>query len=383
MAEQSLQSIPPGFQELEYQGISEEFFLNMGPQHPSTHGVLKLVLRLDGETILDVVPHLGFIHRGIEKMGESQTYLQYIHLTDRMDYLSSHINNLGVCMAIEKGMGMGVPERAEFIRVIVCELQRIQSHLLFWGVFGMDLGAITAFLYGFKERERITALFEKLCGARLTMNFFRPGGSYADLPNAWLEEVTDVLENLKRTLDEHDTLLTKNIITQERTKGIGILSAEDAIDYACTGPMLRASGVKYDLRKSNPYSVYELFDFDVPTGMVGDSFDRYMVRVQEMRQSIRIVEQAIEKIPSGQYRSKEKNVYSLPEGEYFSQVETARGIFGTYFVAKKGPMPYRVKTRSPSLSNLAPIAQIAKGFKVADIVTILSTIDIVVPDIDR
>ena len=378
------QVLPPGFSlRATHADGSQEYFLNMGPQHPSTHGVLKLVVRLEGETVTEVVPHLGFIHRAIEKMGENETFVQYIHLTDRMDYLSSHINNLGVCLAIEKAMGIGVPERGEYIRVMVSELQRIQSHLLWWGAFGMDMGAVSAFLYGFKEREKITALFEELCGARLTMNFFRPGGSNADVPENFLVRVGDILEDLKRSLDEFETLLTANPIIRERTLGVGAMSRERAIGYGCTGPVGRASGIDYDVRKHDPYSVYDRFRFDVPLGRNGDCFDRYMVRMQEMRESTRILEQAAAGFPGGQYRSKEKPNYKVPAGSYFSAVETARGLFGTYMVSDNSFKPYRIKSRSPNLSNLSAIDEMSRGGKIADLVAVLSTLDLIIPDIDR
>jgi len=374
---------PPGFKSESAETNSEEYYLNMGPQHPSTHGVLRLVVKLDGENVIEVIPHLGYIHRAIEKMGENETCVQYIHLTDRMDYLSSHMNNLCVCMAIEKATNIGVPERGEYIRVIVSELQRIQSHLLFWGVFGMDLGAVTAFLYGFKEREKITKLFEELCGARLTMNFFRPGGSYADLPENFLDQVRDVLSEIKVSLDEHDNLITHNVIVQERTKGIGILSKEKAISYGCSGPVARASGLKLDVRITDPYSIYDRFDFDIPIGKTGDCFDRYQVRVREMRESVKIIEQAIKTFPGGPHQAKELVKYKLPKGNYSAQVETARGLFGTYFVGNNSDKPYRVKTRTPNLSNLGIISEISKNHKIADLVANLSTLDLVIPDIDR
>lgn len=363
---------------------AEAYYLNMGPQHPSTHGVLRLVIRLDGETVEEVVPHLGYIHRGIEKMGENQTPLQYLHLTDRMDYLSSHLNNLCVCLAIEKAMGIGVPERAEYIRVIVSELERIQSHLLWWGVFGMDLGAISTFLYGFRDREYITFLFEELCGARLTMNYFRPGGVNADIPDGFIAKVRDLVERLKKSLDEFDRLLSGNIIMIERTRGIGILSKEKAISYGCSGAVARASGVNYDVRKNDPYSIYDRFQFDVPLGSTGDCFDRYSVRVAEMRQALRILEQACDQFPAGgPWRAKEKVAYKLPAGSYFQWVEAARGAFGTYIVSDGNIKPVRIKNRSPSFSNLSALNEISRGFKIADLVTIMSTFDIVVPDIDR
>jgi NADH:ubiquinone oxidoreductase subunit D len=376
--------IPEGFASgLSSEETSEEYFLNMGPQHPSTHGVLRLVLKLNGESVVGVVPHLGYVHRGIEKMAESQTYLQNIHLTDRLDYLSSHINNLGYCLAIEQALGIGVPERGEYIRVMVSELQRIQSHLLWWGVAGMDLGAITTFLYGWKEREIITDIFEELCGARLTMNFFRPGGSFADVPDAFIPRIQKVIDVMYVALDEYNTLLTGNIIFQERTRDIGILSKEKALSYGCTGPVLRASGVSYDVRRNDPYSIYDRFDFDIPLGTVGCSFDRYWVRMEEMAQSVRILEQAVKDFPGGPYRSKEQSAYRLPQGSYYSQVETARGLLGTYIIAEGGTKPYRVKFRSPSFSNLSVLSEITVGHKIADMVTILATLDFVVPEIDR
>ena len=362
---------------------SEEYFLNMGPQHPSTHGVLRLVLRLDGESIIDLVPHLGYIHRGIEKMAENETYLQGIHLTDRLDYLSSHINNLCYCMVIEKAMNIGVPERASYIRVILSELQRIQSHLLWWGVCGMDLGAITAFLYGFKERELITDIFEEVCGARLTMNYFRPGGSFVDVPDNFIPMVQGVVEKLKVALDEYDTLLSNNIIFLERTKNVGILDRETAISYGCTGAVLRGAGVGLDVRKMDNYSIYDRFDFKIPVGRIGDCYDRYQVRMEEMAESVKIIEQAIKTFPTGPYRSKELASYKLPKGSYYSQVESARGLLGMYIVSDGTTKPYRVKYRSPSFSNLSALNEMVKNHKIPDLVAVLATLDFVVPDIDR
>ena len=376
--------IPEGFSRTSSSGkSSEEYFLNMGPQHPSTHGVLRLVLRLDGENVLGVVPHLGYVHRGLEKVAENQTYIQNIHLTDRLDYLSSHINNLGYCLAMEQALEIGVPERGEYIRVMVSELQRIQSHLLWWGVSGMDLGAVTTFLYGFKERELITDIFEELCGARLTMNYFRPGGSFADVTDTFIPRVRNVIEIMHKALDEYNTLLTGNIIFQERTKNIGVLTKETALSYGCSGAVLRASGISYDVRRNDPYSIYDRFDFDVPVGSAGDCFDRYCLKMEEMAQSVRILEQAVQSFPEGPYRSQQKAVYKLPKGNYYSQVETARGLLGTYIVAEGGPKPYRVKFRSPSFSNLNILNELAVGHKIADVVTILATLDFVVPDLDR
>lgn len=379
----STPALPQGFFRTSSSGDTEEYFLNMGPQHPSTHGVLRLVAKLDGETVKEIVPHLGYIHRGIEKMGENQTYIQYLHLTDRMDYLASHINNLAHCLIIEKGMGIGIPERAEYIRVIVCELQRIQSHLLFWGAFGGDIGAVSAFLYGFKEREIITDIFDEICGARLTMNYFRPGGCTRDVSDSVLERIRTLVPNLRKRLDEFDLLLTGNTIAKKRTVGIGILSRESAIAHGCTGPVLRASGVNYDIRRAAPYSIYDRFNFDVPTATEGDCYARYLVRMEEMRQSLNIVEQAVKDIPAGPYRSKELPLYRLSPGIHTMEVETPRGAFGVFIAAEKGPKPYRVHNRSPSFHNLSMIDEISRGHKLADLIAILATIDIVVPDIDR
>lgn len=375
--------IPQGFTAYAERGDTEEFFLNMGPQHPSTHGVLRLVVRLDGETVKEAVPHLGYIHRGVEKMAESKTYLQYIHLTDRLDYICSHMNNHCVCMAIEKALEIGVPERGEYIRVIVNELQRLQSHLLFWASFGGDLGALTCFLYGFKERELITDIFDEMCGARLTMNFFRPGGSSMDVADTFIPKVRSFIERMKRTLDEFDRLITGNIVIHERTMGIGVLSREKAVGYGCSGPVLRASGVNYDVRKNDPYSIYDRFEFCIPTRQTGDCFDRYCVRMDEMRESVKILEQAVCGFPKGPYRAKTKSSIRLPKGNYYAQVETAKGIFGIYIVADKGDKPYRIKNRSPSFSNLSVISELIKGHKLADIVAVISSLDFVVPDIDR
>ncbi len=380
----AIRNIPPGFfRGPVSDGHTDEYFLNMGPQHPSTHGVLRLVLRLDGENILEVVPHLGYVHRGIEKMAENQTYIQNIHLTDRLDYLSAHSNNLCLCMAIENALEIGVPERGEYIRVIVCELQRLASHLLWWGVLGMDVGAITSFLYGFKEREFITDIFEEMCGARLTMNFFRPGGSVVDVPDTFIPRIKEVIERLKKAIDEYNTLLTGNIIFQERSKGIGILTADKALSFGCTGGVLRGSGVDFDVRRKNPYSIYDRFDFDIPTAATGDCFARYQVRMEEMVQSVKILEQAVDNFPQGPHRSKERAQYRLPAGNHYAQVETSRGLFGVYIVADGSAKPYRIKYRSPNFSNLSAVNHMAKGHKIADLVTILATLDLVIPDIDR
>jgi len=376
--------LQPGFEPAADGGESEAYYLNMGPQHPSTHGVLRLVVRLDGETVLGVVPHPGYVHRGIEKMGENMSVLQYMHHTDRLDYLSSLGNSLSICLIVERALGLGVPERADYIRVILCELQRIASHMLWWGVFGMDLGAITTFFYGFRDHELITQLFEEVCGARLTLNYFRPGGVAQDVPADFLPRVRKIIEQTRHSLDEYDRLLTKNVIIQERTHGIGVLPAETARSYGCSGAVLRASGVNYDVRKHDPYSIYDRFDFAVPVGRNGDCFDRYELRMREMAESVRILEQAVAQFPAaGPWRSKEPPHYKLPAGAWFRWVEAARGAFGTFIVSDGNLKPVRIKNRSPGFSNLSVIDEIGRGAKLADLVTILSSLDIVVPDIDR
>jgi NADH:ubiquinone oxidoreductase subunit D len=355
----------------------------MGPQHPSTHGALRLVLRLDGETVIEVVPHLGYIHRGLEKQAEGETYLHYIHMTDRQDYLTSHQNNHCVCLAIDKAMGIGVPERGEYIRVMLTELNRIASHLVFYACFGGDLGGQTALLYGFKEREMIHDIFEEVCGQRLTMNYFRPGGSTKDVPDTFIPRVKAFLEHLKPTIKDYETFLSKNIIMLFRSQGIGVLSKERAIALGCSGPVLRASGSNYDVRKNDPYSIYSSLDFNVPVSNDGDCYARYVVRMLEIYESMKILEQCIAKFPSGPYRSAPKPSYKLPSGSYYAQTESAKGLYGTYIVADQGDKPYRIHTRSPSFANLAPLNEMSQGHKISDLVTIIATLDPVIPEIDR
>ncbi len=360
-----------------------EYFINMGPQHPSTHGVLRLVLTLDGEIIRKVEPHLGYIHRGIEKMSEADSYRQIIHLTDRMDYLSCHINNEAVCLCIEKGLQLEVSDRVKYIRTIIDELNRISSHQLWWGVMGMDLGAITTFLYGFRDRELITDIFELTCGARLTMNYNVPGGLMWDIPNGFQQKVKDFVAYFKLKLPEYDQLLSENIIFTERTKGIGVLSREDAISYGATGPTGRASGFSCDVRKTTPYMAYPFVNFKEITADEGDSLARYKVRILEMWESLSIIEQLIDNIPEGEHLATTKNVIKLPFGEFYQKVETARGEFGVYIVSEGKNIAYRVKYRSPGFSNLSALDHIARGCKIADLIAIMSTLDFVIPDIDR
>lgn len=362
---------------------TKEYFINMGPQHPSTHGVLRLVLTLDGEIIRNVQPHIGYVHRSIEKMCEKDSYQQIVHLTDRMDYLSCHINNEAVCLAVETGLGLEVPERVKVIRTIFDELTRISSHLLWWGVMGMDLGALTTFFYGFRDREMINDIFEETCGARLTMNYNVPGGLMFDIHPNFHQRVKDLVIHLKKKLPEYDTLLSENVIFQERTKGIGLLTKEDAIAFGVTGPSGRASGFACDVRKLNPYSAYTKVNFKEILFSDGDTYSRYKARILEMWESISIIEQLIDIIPEGEYFAKTKAVIKLPAGEFYQRVEAARGELGVYIISDGKKNPYRVKFRSPGFSNLFVLNKISQGCKIADLVAIMSTLDLVIPDIDR
>jgi NADH-quinone oxidoreductase subunit D len=357
--------------------------INVGPQHPATHGVLHLVITLNGETIEKLEPHLGYIHRSIEKMCESLTYRQFIYVTSRMDYLSAHINNHACALTVEKGLQIEIPERAKYIRVIMDELTRIASHELWWGAMAMDLGAFTPFFYAFREREIITDIMEETCGARLTMNYNVPGGVMADIHPNFQKSLKDFISLFKKHIDEYDELLTGNIIFQNRMKGVGILSKEDAISYGCTGPVARGSGVSSDIRKIYPYEIYKQLEFDevIETGC--DSFARYLVRVKEMKQSIKIIEQLIDNIPEGDFQAKTKAVLKLPKGEFYTRVETARGELGVYIVSEGGNTPYRIKFRSPGFSNLSALEQMVKGSKIGDLMATMGTLDLVIPDIDR
>lgn len=357
--------------------------INVGPQHPATHGVLHLVITLNGETIVKVEPHLGYIHRSIEKMCESLTYRQFIYVTSRMDYLSSHINNHACALCIEKGLQLEIPERAQVIRVLMDELTRIASHELWWGAMAMDLGAFSPFFYAFREREAITEIMEETCGARLTMNYMVPGGVGADLHPDFQKKVKDFISLFKSKIHEYDELVTGNVIFQSRMKNVGVLSKTDAISYGCTGPTARGSGVVCDIRKLYPYEVYNKVEFDEVLETAGDSFARYSVRMRELRQSIRIIEQLIDNIPEGDFQAKTKAVLKLPKGEFYTRVETARGELGVYIVSEGGTTPYRIKFRSPGFSNLSALGHMARGSKIADLVAMMGTLDLVIPDIDR
>ncbi|MGQ0644257.1 MAG: NADH-quinone oxidoreductase subunit D [Elusimicrobiota bacterium] len=361
-----------------------EMLLNMGPQHPATHGVLRVVLKLDGEVITDAVPDVGYLHRGVEKLAEHRTYPQFIVLTDRDDYVCAMLNNWAYCLTVEKLLKVPIPERAEHIRVIVGELNRVASHLLFIGTFGIDIGAFTPFLYAFgREREMILDLFEQVCGARITYNYIRVGGVMLDLPDGWIEKAKKFVVHMRACLKEYDDLLTYNPIFMDRTKGIGKISAETALSYGLTGPNLRASGVPLDLRKMDPYGIYSKFQFDVPVGKNGDCYDRYMVRRNELEQSIRIVEQALETIPAGETMGKVPKILRPPAGEVYGQLEGARGWLGCYLISDGTDKPYRLHIRAPSFINLSALTEVVKGWKVADVIAILGSIDIVLGEVDR
>lgn len=360
-----------------------DMIINVGPQHPATHGVLHLVITLNGETIKKVEPHLGYIHRSIEKMCESLSYRQFIYVTSRMDYLSAHINNHACALTVEKGLQVEIPPRAQAIRVLMDELTRIASHELWWGAMAMDLGAFTPFFHAFRERETINDIMEETCGARLTMNYMVPGGVMQDIHPNFQKRVKDFLQLYKRKIHEYDELVTGNVIFQSRMKGVGMLSAEDAISYGCSGPVARGSGVSSDIRKIAPYEIYDKLEFDEVLETGCDSFARYLVRVKEMNQSVRIIEQLIDNIPEGDFQAKTKAVLKLPKGEFYTRVETARGELGVYIVSEGGTTPYRIKFRSPGFSNLSVLDKIARGSKIGDLIAMMGTLDLVIPDIDR
>ena len=360
-----------------------QLVINVGPQHPATHGVLHLVITLEGETIVKIEPHLGYIHRSIEKMSESLSYRQFIYVTSRMDYLSAHINNLACALCVEKGMQLEIPERAQVIRIIMSELTRIASHELWVGAMAMDLGAFTPFFYTFRERETINDIMEQTCGARLTMNYMVPGGVMYDLHPEFVPRVKSFIQQFKSKITELEDLVTDNIIFRNRTVGIGVLTKADAISFGCSGPVARASGVDGDVRKRFPYSGYEKLQFEQCIDTAGDSFARYIVRIKEMHQSIHIIEQLIDSIPEGEFQAKTKAVIKLPKGEFYSRVETARGELGVYIISEGGTTPYRIKYRSPGFSNLSALDHMARGSKIGDLMATMGTLDLVIPDIDR
>jgi NADH-quinone oxidoreductase subunit D len=395
-------------QVMEQSSPGERMILNMGPQHPSTHGVLRVVIELDGEEITNVWPDVGYLHRGDEKIAENMTYTQFIPYTDRLDYLAPLANNVAYSCAVEKLCGIDVPPRCKYIRVICAELARISSHLLGIGSLALDIGAVTVFLYTFREREKIYDICECICGARFTTSYTRIGGLANDLPPNFLPMTRKFLKEFPATLEETDKLLTRNKIFVERNRDVGILTREDAIDFGVTGPMLRGSGVEWDIRKAHPYSSYEDFDFEVPVGTVGDCFDRYLVRMEEMRQSERIIQQAMDKLPDGPINSPDAKILlpekkavltkmeelihqfinvtegvNAPPGEVYFSAENPKGELGFYIVSKGGGVPHRLKIRAPSFVNLQALPVMAKGHIISDMVAILGSIDFVMGECDR
>ena len=355
---------------------TEPFVINIGPQHPSTHGVFRMRLTLDGEVIIDVEPILGYLHRGIEKLAEGRTYTQNIPFTDRLDYLASMSNNLAYVLAVEKLAGTPVPERAEYLRVIMAELQRIASHLVGVGAFLNDCGAfMTPFLYMFREREKILDLFEMVCGQRLTYNYMRVGGISQDVPEEFLPALKKFVLQMPGFIDEYDQLLAENEILLARAKGVGILPRELAINTSASGPVLRASGVKWDIRKADPYSIYDRFEFDIPTGNFGDCYDRYRVRIQEMRQSVRILKQAMEQLPQGEVRSDVPHLIRPPVGEAYGHIEAPKGELGFYLVSDNSIAPYRFHIRAPTLINLTALRDMMIGWKGADAIIFFGSFD--------
>lgn len=386
----------------------ETMTVNMGPQHPSTHGVLRLVIELDGEIIEKITPHIGYLHRGVEKLSEHRTYHQTIPLTDRLDYLAPMSNNLGYVLAVEKLLAIDIPERAQTVRVIMAELTRLKSHLVWIACHALDIGAMTVFIYAFREREKIMELYEKISGARMTSNYFRVGGLSADVYPGFEKDVQEIIDTFPGYLDTYEGLLTKNTIWLQRTIGNGVISAEDAIDAGITGPALRGSGVDWDLRRDNPYSGYDKYIFKVPVGEKCDTFDRYKVRLVEMREAIKIIDQALKALKPGPVLADEPqvcyppkdNVYNsieglihhfkiasegfpVPEGEVYQSVEAPKGELGYYLVSDGGNKPYRMRVRPPSFVNLSAIEKMAKGGMIADLVAVIGTLDIVLGEIDR
>ncbi len=363
---------------------TEPITINLGPQHPSTHGVFRLRVTFDGEEIIDAEPVFGYLHRGTEKLAESRNYVQIVTLTDRMDYLASMSNNLAYVRTVEKLADIEVPERAQYIRVISAELQRIASHLMATGFLLNDLGALaTPLVYCFRERERILDLFEMLCGARITLSYMRPGGVLQDAPEDFWPSLDSLIGDLPHYFDELESLITSNEIVLARTKNVGLLTDEQAIDSSMSGPNLRASGVKWDLRKADPYEIYDRVKFDVPIGAIGDTYDRYLVRILEMRESVKIIEQCLEQIESGPIRADTPFFIRPAAGEAYAAVEGPKGELGFYMVSDGGVAPYRCKVRAPSFINLTPLRDMLKGWKMGDLIIIFGSIDVVLGEVDR
>lgn len=387
---------------------TKELTISMGPQHPATHGVLRLVLKLDGETVVKCTPYVGYLHRGVEKLGEDRTYFAALPLTDRLDYISSMNNNVGYVNAVEKLFGIEAPLRAKFIRTIVAEMGRISSHIIWLGTHVLDIGATTPFLYAFREREQILDLFEMLCGARLTVSYPRVGGVRNDISQEFLDKLYEFVLDFPSKMDDYETLVTENRVWKERTVGIGVISAEEAVNWGLTGGTLRGSGVPYDVRKYAPYDAYDQVEFDVPIGKNGDCYDRYLVRIGEMRQANRIIKQCIEKLPSGPVMADEpkftlppkdmvlKDIERLihhfvlitkgpavPEGELYMGTEVPKGELGFYFVSDGTGKPYRMRVRAPSFVHASVLPRLCEGGLIADVIANIGTIDIVLGECDR
>ncbi len=362
----------------------EEMEISFGPQHPATHGVLRLQMKLDGERIVEAKPIIGYLHRGTEKLFETMTFPACIPHTDRLDYVNAAHNNQGFCITMEKLLGISIPPRAAYIRMILAELQRLASHLVWLATHAVDIGAITPFFYTFRERDAILDLFEEYCGARLTLNTMKIGGLPFELPEGWLDRCAEFVDAFPSHIDEYETLLTTNRIWKKRTVGVGVISPEEAINMGMTGPPLRGSGVEWDIRKVFPYDRYDEVEFDVPTGTNCDTYDRYLVRIEEMHQSIRILRQCLERLPEGPIMAKTPKILRSPEGMVYGSVESPKGELGYFIVAtEKGTMPYRCRVRPPSFVNLQALPQMVKGSLVADMMAVIGTLDIVLGEIDR
>jgi NADH-quinone oxidoreductase subunit D len=362
---------------------ADEIILNMGPQHPSTHGVLRVKLKLDGEKVIGSECIIGYLHRGVEKIGENRSYPQFAPYVDRTDYVAAVSNGLGYCEAVEKLLGAEAPPRARWVRTILTELQRLASHLLWLGTHALDIGAITPLFYTFREREEILKIFEKYCGARLTTHAFRIGGLQYETYAGFEEDVKAFSKDFDKRVQEYEELLTGNRIWIERTRNVGVLPAADAIALGATGPVLRGSGVRWDIRKAFPYAAYDQFEFDIPIGERGDTYDRYLVRLEEMRQSRRILLQAVETIPEGPILARVGKVLKPPPGEVYHSIEAPKGELGYYVVSDGTTTPYRLRIRPPSFLNLQALDRMVRGHLVADVVAVIGTLDIVLGEVDR
>ncbi|NQW45352.1 MAG: NADH-quinone oxidoreductase subunit D [Deltaproteobacteria bacterium] len=384
MASDFISSVPAGKETLR----TDELLLNMGPQHPSTHGVLRVIVITDGEIVKEARPEIGYLHRCFEKHAENVDYVAVSPYVDRLDYLASMNNAMGYAIAVESLAGIEVPRRAEYIRVIVSELQRIASHLMSYGTYGLDMGAFTAFMYGFRDREMILDIFEKLSGARLLYNYMWIGGAYRDITPEIIKQIKDFLVYFKPQVEEYNNLVTYNKIFTERTRDIGVIDLNTCYTYGLTGVMLRGAGLKWDLRKDHPYSIYKEVEFEVPVGTgqmgtLGDCWDRHIVRMKEMIQSIRIIEQLIDGIPEGPYRAKGGKVIKPPAGEAYSRTECPRGELGFYIISDGTGKPFRVRCKSPCFMNISTLDEISRGVMVADLVATIGSLDIVLGEVDR